>query len=52
MLDSITRGRTENRNQAMEILLSMPGIGFVAISEADLMDYKLCVVGTAPVTKQ
>ena len=67
MLDSIiSREKTENTGTGkpgdVEILLSMPGIGFVTaatlVSEAyDLIrrrDYKAlrCVVGTAPVTKQ
>ena len=67
MLDSIiSREKTENAGTGkpgdVEILLSMPGVGFVTaatlVSEAyDLIrrrDYKAlrCVVGTAPVTKQ
>ena len=67
MLHSIiSREKTENAGTGkpsdVEILLSMPGIGFVTaatlVSEAyDLIrrrDYKAlrCVVGTAPVTKQ
>ena len=67
MLHSIiSREKTENagtgKSSDVEILLSMPGIGFVTaatlVSEAyDLIrrrDYKAlrCVVGTDPVTKQ